>query len=159
MTRPWSQTVNVNQTQVRPTSAPQIPLLGLDSWLGGWEHLLLFQRTWSQCPARSGRLTAVHNTSLRGSDAFFSPQWMSRKHIEHIHTCKQNTHAKKIKTNVKQHFHTTNENQIGIHMCTCIDLGHSSKSRTVIYGTKQAHSLLPCCYSLEEDLFARSHLH
>lgn len=115
----------------RPTSAPQIPLLGLESWLGSWEHLLLFQRTWGRRPALSWKLTAVHNTSLRGSDALFSPQWVSRKHMECIHTCRQNTHGKKIKINVKQHFHTTNEDQMRIDMYTCVELGHSSKSRTV----------------------------
>ena len=43
---------------------------GLERWLGGWEHQLLFQRTWVQFPAPTRQLKTICNCSSRGSDTF-----------------------------------------------------------------------------------------
>jgi hypothetical protein len=54
------------------------------------EHLFL-HRTQDQFPAHTCPLTAICNSSLRRSDAVFSPLRAPGVHMVHIHTCRQNT--------------------------------------------------------------------
>jgi hypothetical protein len=60
---------------------------GLDRYLCGQEHWLLFQKIWVHFPAPTWHLTTVCNSCSRGSDN------------SHRHTCSEITNVYKIKIN------------------------------------------------------------
>jgi len=68
--------------------------LGLERWLSGWEHWLLFQRTWIQFPAPTRGLTTICNSSSRGADI------LTQTYMQTNHECTYNnisTHIRKNK--------------------------------------------------------------
>lgn len=69
----------------------------LGRWLTSEEDLLFLQKTRVQFPAPTQWLTAVHNSSSKGSNALFRCLKAPDIHIMHIYPHTQNTHAHKNK--------------------------------------------------------------
>ena len=49
----------------------------------------------------AGQLTTIWNSSFRGPDTLFWPQWAPVMYVVHRHKCRQNIHTHKIKTSFK----------------------------------------------------------
>lgn len=73
-----------------PSFFPYWDEQGLERRPNGYEHLVLFQRTWVQIPATTRLLPAGCNSCFRDSNALFWLLWtLHRGHV--IHTVKQST--------------------------------------------------------------------